>query len=89
MIGVIALLGCWVPFAGLALGVTALLTAMAARSRVKRGGADNRGVATAGLVMGITSTVIGAVVSALLLFVIINQEQCIAHAKGRYEYSRC
>jgi len=89
VLGVIALLASWVPFGGLILGICALATGVAARARAKRGEATNAGTATAGMVLGIVATIIGAVITLWMLYTIISYQECIGHAVGRYEYSQC
>ncbi len=89
VIGILALLCSWVPFAGLAFGIVALTTAFAARRRVKRGQATNNRVAIAGMVLSALATVIGGAIALFFLVIIIDYQNCIGHAQGRYEYSRC
>lgn len=89
VVGILALLCSWVPFAGLAFGIVALATALAARRRVKRGQATNNGVATAGIVLSTLATIIGGAIAVFFLVMIIDYQNCIGHAQGRYEYSRC
>jgi hypothetical protein len=88
-IGVVALLFSWLPVAGLLLGIGALATGVKARGRVKRHAATNNGVTIAGIVLGTVATIIGGAIVLFFLIVMINYQECIGHAQGRYEYSRC
>jgi hypothetical protein len=88
-IGVVALLFSWLPVAGLLLGIGALATGVKARGRVKRHAATNNGVTIAGIVLGTVATIIGGTIVLFFLIVMINYQECIGHAQGRYEYSRC
>lgn len=85
----VALLFSWFPFGGLALGIGALATGMAARGRVKRGEATNNGAAIASIVLGTVASIIGDAITLVLLILIFNYQDCIGHAQGRAEYARC
>jgi len=53
------------PTIGLLFGIAALAVGLAARARVKRGEANNRGIAIAGIVLGVAAIVIGLASLAL------------------------
>jgi hypothetical protein len=61
ILAIIALLGVWSVVAGIILGLTAVLIGFLARGRVKRGTANNGGVAIAGMVLGALAVVVGVV----------------------------
>jgi len=75
VIAIIGLITCWIPFAGLigiVLGIVAVAIGFPARSRVKRGEANNGGVAIAGIVLGILA-IIGGVAFGLIWFGLFKQ----------------
>jgi hypothetical protein len=53
------------PTIGVFLGIAALAVGLAARARVKRGKANNRGIAIAGIVLGVAAIVLGLASLAL------------------------
>ena len=59
VVAIIALVASVSICGGVVLGASAALMGMAARQRVKRGLADNRRVATTGIVLGVAAIVIG------------------------------
>jgi hypothetical protein len=87
--GISAAVFFWLPFVGLTLGITAVLTGFAAHRRIKRGEADNSGPTIAGIVLGVVVTIVGAVVTVAFLYLVIGHQDCIDHARGRAEYARC
>lgn len=66
IVGLVSLLGvlCF-GFGGFVLGLIAIVLGFVARGRVKRGEADNGGIATAGIALGVLGIVVNA---ALLMF---------------------
>jgi hypothetical protein len=70
VLAIIGLLICWIPFVGffgLILGIVAVILGIMGRGRVKRGEADNGGVALGGIVLGVLA-IIGALAAAALWF---------------------
>jgi Domain of unknown function (DUF4190) len=61
VLAIIALLGVWSVVAGIILGLAAVVIGFLARGRVKRGTANNDGVAIAGIVLGALAIIIGVV----------------------------
>jgi hypothetical protein len=60
-LAITALLVVWSVVGGIILGLTAVVTGFLARGRVKRGTANNGGVATAGIVLGALAVIVGVV----------------------------
>jgi hypothetical protein len=58
IIAIIALVTCWSVVLGVILGIVAVVIGFAARGRVKRGEANNGGVAIAGLALGFVAIVV-------------------------------
>ena len=70
VLAIIGLLICWIPFVGffgLILGIVAVILGIMGRGRVKRGEANNGGVALSGIVLGVFA-IIGAIAAAALWF---------------------
>ncbi|BBU22954.1 DUF4190 domain-containing protein [Mycobacterium xenopi] len=65
VLAVIALLGVWSVFGGVILGVAASVLGIVAYGRVRRGEADNGGVAVAGIVLGAIAIVVGLIFIAI------------------------
>jgi hypothetical protein len=59
VLAVVALLSVWSVFAGVILGLVAVAIGFLGRGRVKRGIANNGGVAIAGIVLGTLAVVVG------------------------------
>ncbi len=70
VLAIIGLLICWIPFVGffgLILGIVAVILGIMGRGRVKRGQANNGGVALSGIVLGLFA-IIGAIAAAAIWF---------------------
>jgi hypothetical protein len=68
LLAIIGLLSVWVPvvnIVSMVLGLVAVVVGFFARARVKRGGANNGGVAVAGIVLGALAIVVGLAFIAL------------------------
>jgi hypothetical protein len=89
VVGILAVVFCWFPFAGIVFGVATVALAIAGRKRIKRGEADNSRTTIASLVLGVAAIIIGGVISAVLLFGLIGHQDCIDHAHSRAEYGQC
>ncbi|GAA4777699.1 hypothetical protein GCM10023200_08240 [Actinomycetospora chlora] len=64
--GILALLTCWwLPVVGGVLAILAIIFGVVGRGRVKRLEANNKGVATAGLVLGIITLILNIILSVL------------------------
>lgn len=59
VLAIIALLSVWSVFVGVILGLVAVVTGILGRRRVKRGIANNGGVAIAGIVLGALAIIVG------------------------------
>ena len=64
VLGILALIFCWVPFLGLILGIVAVILGLKGMKTDK----ENKGIAIAGLVLGIIAVVVGGIFS-LILFI--------------------
>lgn len=64
VVGILSLLGLLLVFGGL-LGVVAIVLGVLGRSRVKKGEADNGGMAIAGIVLGAVALVLSAILLAV------------------------
>ena len=60
IVGLVALMTCWL-LIGVPFGIAAVITGDIARRRVQRGEANNPGIATAGMVLGVVAIVAGLV----------------------------
>jgi MFS family permease len=67
--------------ASLILGIGAVVTGVVARRRVRRGEASRGGVALAGIVLGIVSVVVAAIIAGWVVYALYSQyqefEECI------------
>jgi hypothetical protein len=61
VLAIVGLVMCWTVVGGAILGIAAVVMGFMARGRVKRGEADNGGVALAGVVLGFLSILAGLV----------------------------
>ncbi len=68
-------------FIGLLLGPLAVIFAILGRKRVKRGEADNGGMATAGLITGIVGTLLAAAATVVVIV--------LAHSHGGSRFQDC
>jgi hypothetical protein len=69
VLAIVGLLFCWSVFGGIVLGILAVIFGFVGRGRVKRGEANNGGVATAGIILGFLSVIAGVVFIALYVWV--------------------
>jgi len=81
-------------FIGLLLGPLAVIFAILGRKRVKRGEADNRGMATAGLITGVVGTLLAAAVTVGVIVVANSHggsrfQDCINNATNQQERDLC
>ncbi|MDY6997155.1 MAG: DUF4190 domain-containing protein [Actinomycetota bacterium] len=67
ILAIIGLLLCWSVVGGVILGLCAVILGFLGRGRVKRGEADNGGVAIAGIALGFVSIVAGLVFIAIYI----------------------
>jgi ABC-type Fe3+ transport system permease subunit len=89
VLGIFALVFSWLPFGGAVLGICAVVTGFLARGRVKRGEANNNAIAIASIVLGKVAIIIGGLIVLSMLYLIIGHEECLEHARNRYEYGQC
>jgi hypothetical protein len=92
--GLFAVLLCWTVVGGLLLGVGAVVLAVLARRRVRRGEAVGSGVATAGLVLGAVGIAGGLVVLVLSLWILDGDAgrefvSCMREAQTQEEAGEC
>lgn len=66
VLGILAILTCWLPVVGFVLGLVAIILGAIGRSRAKKLQATNGGVALAGLILGVLSVIVNILVSVLL-----------------------
>ncbi|WP_244187556.1 DUF4190 domain-containing protein [Mycobacterium gastri] len=71
---------------GIILGICAVVMGSFGRTRVRRGEADNNGVAVAGIVLGIVAIVVGLAVPG---YFAISYEQCRSNAHSPAELAHC
>lgn len=64
IVGIIALIGSFTVVGGVVLGIAAIVLGVLGRGRVKKGEADNGGMAIAGIVLGAIALVLSAIVLA-------------------------
>jgi Domain of unknown function (DUF4190) len=72
VLAIIGLFFCWTVVGGVLLGIAAVVMGFVARGRVKRGEADNGGIALAGVVLGFLS-VLAALVFIPIYFYVIRE----------------
>ncbi len=65
VVAIVGLVLCWSVVGGVIAGVVAVILGFLGRGRVKRGEADNGGIAIAGIVLGFLSIVVGLVFIAI------------------------
>ena len=85
VLGIVGIVLCWFPVLGLLLGVAAIVFAILGRKRAGRQEATNGGMAIAGLVLGILTTIVGVVVLAGLAFFgssISQYSDCVSNSSG-------
>ncbi|MCI4675985.1 DUF4190 domain-containing protein [Candidatus Mycolicibacterium alkanivorans] len=68
VIAIVALVSSFSVAGGIILGIVAVVIGFAARGRVKRGEADNGGVALAGIILGFVAIIVGLAFIAVYVF---------------------
>lgn len=68
VLGILAILTCWLPIVGFVLGLIAIILGVIGRGRVKKMQATNGGAATTGLVLGVLSMIVNILVTLLVGF---------------------
>jgi hypothetical protein len=89
LVGIVGLALSWVPFVGLCIGIVALVLGVVASARIKRGASGSKASMITGIVLGSLALLVGAVVSFGLVFLVVQQQNCIDHAEGRGELAKC
>lgn len=79
VLGIVGVLLCWVPVFGPILGALGLLLGILGLTRSNRGEATNRGSATAGVVLGAVTALVGIVVTAAT-FAAVSHTTDMIHA---------
>jgi hypothetical protein len=64
VLGIVAVVGCALNFIAVGLGVAAIVLGVLGRNRAARGEATNGGMALAGLILGVTGALLGALTLA-------------------------
>ncbi len=87
VLGIIAVVLCWTVVGGIVLGLLAVIFGFVGRGRVKRGEANNRRGANAGIVTGIIGIVLAGGLIALGVSVLNspagkNLQACLKNAHG-------
>jgi len=87
VLGIIAVVLSWTVVGGIVLGILAVVFGFVGRGRVKRGEADNRRGANAGIITGIVAIVLAGGLIALGVSVLNspagkNLQQCLKNAHG-------
>ena len=89
VLGLVALAATVTIFGGAIIGIAAAAMGLVARRRVKRGEANDRGVAMAGIVLGIVAAVVGLFIIWLAFGTDLfneNYQHCLGEHNGRQEY---
>jgi hypothetical protein len=81
VVGILSLLGIFTIFGGILLGIVAIILGVLGRGRVKRGEADNGGMAIAGIVMG--------AISLLVSLALIAAGVAIFNSVGGQSFIQC
>ena len=94
VLGIVALFLSWIPVLGLGLAVLAVIFGILGLSKARRGLADNRGMAIAGLVLGGIALLIGLVVTVATLALFNTDEfrdlaDCLANADSPEDEATC
>ena len=80
VVAIIALLTVWSVVFGVIVGVVALIIGFAARGRVKRGDANNGGVAIAGIVLGFIAIIASVAFAFIWASVFRDYVDCVSAA---------
>lgn len=72
VLGIVGVLLCWVPVFGPILGALGVLLGVLGLMRTTRGEATNRGSATAGVVLGAVTALVGVIVTAATFAAVSN-----------------
>ena len=92
VVGIVALLLCWIPFLGLVLAIVALVLGIVGIRKASRGEATNKGMAITGVVTG-GLALLGGILS-VLFFLFIAEEfgsliECLDQAQTVEEERDC
>jgi hypothetical protein len=87
VLGILAFVLCWTIVGGIVLGILAVVFGFVGRGRVKRGEADNRRVANAGIITGIVGILLAGGLIALGVSILNspagkNLQECLKNANG-------
>jgi hypothetical protein len=86
-LGIVAIVLSWTVVGGIILGILAIIFGIVGRSRVKRGEADNRRPANAGIITGVVAIVLAGGLIALGVSIVNspagkNLQECLKNANG-------
>lgn len=92
VVGIVALVLCWIPFLGLVLAIVALVLGIVGIRKASRGEATNKGMAITGVVTG-GLAIVGGMLS-ILFFLFIADEfgsliECVEQAETAEEEQEC
>jgi H+/gluconate symporter-like permease len=87
VLGILAIVLSWTVVGGIALGILAIIFGIVGRARVKRGEADNRRSANAGIITGIVGILLAGALIAFGVTILNspagkNLQQCLKNANG-------
>ena len=93
ILGILALLACWIPYVGVVIGLVGLILGIVGRSRVRKGLANNGGIALAGIITSALGLLASLVVTILVTWVLSQSgtyAQCVQEAgNDRAAIDRC
>ncbi|MCD2193990.1 DUF4190 domain-containing protein [Actinomycetospora endophytica] len=69
VLGILAILSCWTAAGGVLFGILAIVFGVIGAGRARRGVANNRGVAIAGIVTGVLGLIVGIIFVVIGIFV--------------------
>ena len=87
VLGILAIVLSWTVIGGIVLGILAILFGAVGRGRVKRGEADNRRSATAGIITGAVGVILAGALIAFGVTILNspagkNLQHCLRNANG-------
>lgn len=88
ILGILAILTCWIPVVGFVLGLIALILGVVGRGRVKKLQATNGGAATTGLVLGVLSVIVN-ILATLLIGGVVFAFLGIGGGQVAGQYTQC
>ena len=89
VLGIVALLFCWVPFLGGLVALIGLILGFIARGKVRRGQATNGGMALIGIILSVLALIVNIVIVAGVIFIGTQLEDCTDPNLSPEEVSAC